>query len=183
MPAVKQVIDGLWSYLCPSPHISKLQVSRVASRPTAGPFKRCLNFQRLNDMRILTTIPRAALRCSAPRFCVCPRNYVHQKAVFSALELRDQAFTRELDIQTVYQKLRRLAVGGNHSQIQACVKILFTERGQRPNVRLYEVLLLANVDHEYGSASETSNLLEEMATEGITPDSATYHAVLKVGSV
>jgi len=134
-------------------------------------------------MRIFTTIPRAALRYNAPGAYVFARKYIHQRAVSSALELRDQGFMRELDIQTVYQKLRQIALGGNHSQIQVCVNILLTERGEKPNVRLYDALLLANVDHEYGSASEVSNLLEEMANEGFTPNSATYHAVLKVADV
>lgn len=131
-------------------------------------------------MRVFTTIPRASLRCNPPGIYVYARNYVHMKSVFSALEMRDQGFIRELDIQSVYRKLRQIALGGNHTQTQACVNILMNERDEKPNVRLYNALLLANVDHENGSASEISDLLEEMANEGFTPNSATYHAVLKV---
>lgn len=87
---------------------------------------------------------------------------------------------RELEIETAYQKLRQIALEGNYSQIQACVNIMLTVRGEKPNARLYDALLLANMDNEYGSASEISNLLEEMANGGITPNSATYHAVLRV---
>lgn len=96
------------------------------------------------------------------------------------MDLREQIYMRELDIQTAYQKLRQIAIGGNYSHIQACVNVLSAERGEKPNVRLYDALLLANVDHEYGSASETSSLLDEMANAGVPPNAATYHAVLKV---
>lgn len=131
-------------------------------------------------MRAFTTIARAASRCNVPGVYVCARSYVHIRSGFSALEMRDQGYMRELDIQTAYQTLRQIALGGNRTRTQACVNILITERDEKPNVKLYDALLLANVDHQNGSASEISDLLEEMANEGFTPTSATYHAVLKV---
>ena len=56
------------------------------------------------------------------------------------------------------------------------------ERGQKPNLRLYDALLLANTDNQYGSAREVATILDEIAAEGLTPDSATYHAALRVGA-
>lgn len=144
--------------------------------------KQCIpSHHSQTNARTFTTIPQAASWRKGLKVHNYARRYVHQKTVFGALELRDQGYMRTLDIETVYHKLRQIALNGGHSQIQACVSILLTERGEKPNVRLYDALLLANVDHEYGSAHEVCKLLEEMATEGIAPDSATYHAALKVG--
>lgn len=144
--------------------------------------KRCFSsLHTQTNIRVFPTIPQAACSLSGLKAHAYTMRYAHQKAVFGALELRDQGYMRTLDIEIVYQKLRQIALKGGHSQIQACVNIVLTERGEKPNVRLYDALLLANVDHEYGSAYEASKLLEEMAKEGIAPDSATYHAALKVG--
>jgi len=99
---------------------------------------------------------------------------------YSATQLRDQDYMRKLDIRTAYQTLRQTALGGRYSQTQACANILVKERGEKPNLRLYDALLLANADPEYGSASEVARLLEELAGEGLTPDSATFHAALRV---
>ena len=99
---------------------------------------------------------------------------------FSYSELRDQEQLRKLDIGIAYQQLRQTALGANYRQVQVFIKILVEERGEKPTLRLYDALLLANADHEYGSVPETARLLEETANEGLTPDSATYHAVLRV---
>lgn len=165
-----QTFDKLWSYWGPSGPCTMLRVS-----------KRFFSSQHSQtNARIFTTIPQAASWHKGTKVHNYTRRYAHQKTVFGALDLRDQGFMRTLDTETVYHKLRQIALNGGHSQIQACVSILLTERGEKPNVRLYDALLLANVDHEYGSAHEACKLLEEMATEGIAPDSATYHAALKV---
>ena len=87
---------------------------------------------------------------------------------------------RTHDIQTVYHKLRQIALVGNYPVTQACVNILVKERGERPNLRMYEALLLANADHANGSASEVVRILGEMEKVGIKPDAATYHAILRV---
>ena len=60
------------------------------------------------------------------------------------------------------------------------VRILVRERGQKPNLKLYDALLLANTDSQNGSAGEVARILDEIAMEGLVPDSATYHAALKV---
>ncbi len=102
------------------------------------------------------------------------------KPQFQSAELRDQERLRRLEIGIAYQNLRQIALGANYRQTQDCVRILVEERGEKPNLRLYDALLLANADHEHGSASEVARILEEMENEGLTPDSATYHAILRV---
>ena len=102
------------------------------------------------------------------------------KPQFQSAELRHQEHLRRLEIGIAYQNLRQIALGAKYRQTQECVRILVEERGEKPNLRLYDALLLANADHEHGSASEVARILEEMENEGLTPDSATYHAVLRV---
>ena len=68
----------------------------------------------------------------------------------------------------------------NYAHIRDVVRLLVEERGQKPNLRLYDALLLANTDNQYGSAAEVARILDEIAVEGLTPDSATYHAALRV---
>ena len=89
---------------------------------------------------------------------------------------------RKLDIGTAYQNLRQIALGAKHIQTRECVRILVEERGEKPNLRLYDALLLANADHEHGSASEAASILEELKSEKLIPDSATYHAILRVNT-
>lgn len=69
---------------------------------------------------------------------------------------------------------------GDYTHIRDVVKILVKERAQKPNLRLYDALLLANTDHQSGSAGEVARILNEIGMEGLVPDSATYHAALRV---
>lgn len=89
---------------------------------------------------------------------------------------------KDLDIPSAYQELRRSTLKGNYTRIQENVKTLVKERGQTPNLRLYDALLLANADAQHGSAGEVARILDEISVEGLTPDSATYHAALRVGN-
>ena len=102
------------------------------------------------------------------------------KAESHFAELGHQERARRLEIGIAYQNLRQIALGANYHHTQQCVRTLVRERGEKPNLRLYEALLLANADHENGSAFEVARILEEIKYEGLTPDSATYHAVLRV---
>ena len=104
------------------------------------------------------------------------------KPPFQEAKLRDQEQLRRLEIGIAYQYLRQIALGANYRQTQECVRILVEERGEKPNLRLYDALVLANADHEHGSASEVARVLEEIKNEGLTPDSATYHAILRVNN-
>ena len=88
---------------------------------------------------------------------------------------------RELDIASAYQELRRSTQKGSYAHVRDCVEILVRERRQKPNLRLYDALLLANTDNEHGSAGEVNGILDQIAVDGLAPDSATYHAALRVG--
>ena len=179
LPA-RKAIDGLWHNLYPSLSSATCAlILTVPKRQLQAPTP-CLQFRPRSDIQNAVQTPRGALRYGTQNQSTVHRRYVDQEFVPSAGDIRDQGLMRTLDIYHVYQKLRQIALGGIYHQIQACVNILVKERGEKPNTRLYEALLLANADHEHGSASDAASLLEEMNEEGITLDSATYHVVLRV---
>ena len=109
-----------------------------------------------------------------------PQRCAHRRPVLVDKYELEQARIKDLDIQSAYQELRRSAPKGNYAHIQDFVKTLVKERGQKPNLRLYDALLLANTDNAYGSAGEVARILDEITVEGLIPDSATYHAALRV---
>ncbi|KAI9824410.1 MAG: hypothetical protein M1832_001945 [Thelocarpon impressellum] len=84
-----------------------------------------------------------------------------------------------LPLEEVYQKAQLLASKGQCDDVQACVRHLVKERHEKPGLRLYSMLLLANVDPLRGSTGTVAALLKEMDDEGIISDSAVYHNVLK----
>ena len=89
----------------------------------------------------------------------------------------------DLDIPKAYQELRRVALDGNGPLVQQMVQTLVQGRGEKPNARIYEALLLANADEDHGSAAEAARLLDEMTSQGIVAESFIYHAVLRVSSL
>ena len=141
---------------CPKLQLRPIHAQPFPNRPWIRPrsLLRSVNFQ--------------AQRCS------------HWKTDLVAQYVREQGRMRVLDITTAYQELRRLALRGDYTHIRNCVIILVKERGQKPNLRLYDALLLANTDTRYGSAGEVARILSDIAAEGLAPDSATYHAALRV---
>lgn len=93
----------------------------------------------------------------------------------------NQAYvSHELDNDALYQELLCAGGQGNFIRVYVLVEELVKSRGEQPNSRLYLALISANANPQHGSPSEVRRLLSEMADEGITPDSAIYHAVLKV---
>lgn len=65
----------------------------------------------------------------------------------------------------------------NSSQV---LRALIRDRKTEPRTRHYQALILANCDSTMGSPDVVRNLLQEMEDHGITADSGTLHAALKV---
>ena len=79
-----------------------------------------------------------------------------------------------------YEELRRASTVGDYPRVREVLRTLVRMRGEKPNRRMYQSLLLANTNPHHGSPAEVSRIINEMAEEGIALDSAAYHAVLKV---
>lgn len=65
-------------------------------------------------------------------------------------------------------------------EIVAILKQLLQRHRITPTTRHYKAYLLTNIDRQHGSAKNVASLLQEMAKQGITADSATLHAALEV---
>ena len=133
-------------------------------------------------LNLLSNISRPCLHVNYSTTSSHRNGRFQSASKFSSAELQQQTSFVELDEQKAYRKLRQVALLGNYPQIQKLVEILVQKRGEKPNARLYDALILANVDEEYGSAAEATRLLHEMTSQGMVPDSGTYHAVLRVST-
>ena len=184
MPPTRIVIDGLWRVLCPSwntlPHGTRssnsIQSYRLLRQSATTP--------RRNTVQAYSQRSSAASTAQSSNIRAGSRQQKTRARgvafTFSSIQRRGQERIRKVDLGIAFQTLRRTALEGDYAQTEAYVRILLKERGERPNLRLYDALLLAQADHEKGSAQETARLLDELASEGLTPDSGTYHAALRV---
>lgn len=173
MPSGRTIIDGLWRFLCPT----SSEILRPGAKTLIGCQKRP---QRQAHTQSFPTRPRISPRSLRQSVSLQVQRSSHRKSYLAGQYARDQARIRDLDITSAYQELRRSALKGSYAHTRDIVKILVQERGQKPNLRLYDALLLANTDNEYGSAGEVASILDEIAAEGLIPDSTTYHAALSV---
>lgn len=85
------------------------------------------------------------------------------------------------DKDVLYNQLSESSNEQDYPRTQALVSELVLNHGERPNLRIYTALVLANASPNFGSAAEAEALLGELEDEGITPDSAFLHAMLRVG--
>ncbi|KAF2213228.1 hypothetical protein CERZMDRAFT_21364, partial [Cercospora zeae-maydis SCOH1-5] len=83
----------------------------------------------------------------------------------------------------LYGRLRASAAEGNTDACRKIAEYLVKERKERPNLQLYNALILSNTHYQFGAAWRVQDLLDEMREAGLQPDVGTCHAVLKVLSV
>ncbi|KAF2861659.1 hypothetical protein K470DRAFT_198271, partial [Piedraia hortae CBS 480.64] len=83
----------------------------------------------------------------------------------------------------VYARLHWLAARGKVKECRQLAEHLVESRREAPNVQLYTALILSNVSHDGGGAWRAEEYLEEMKAEGLQPDLACCHALLKVLAV
>ncbi|KAK4039051.1 hypothetical protein C8A01DRAFT_16949 [Parachaetomium inaequale] len=81
----------------------------------------------------------------------------------------------------IYDALRKLRDGTDQApKIRRLVRYLVEERGERPNVFMYEALLTANWDTATGSAGDMWEIYKEMRDRGLYPSPGWYHSALKL---
>ena len=83
-------------------------------------------------------------------------------------------------VDRLYQELHQQGYKSDFLQIYEVIGELVGRHGEAPNVRMFLAMILANTNSQHGSTTEVTRLLQEMVAEGIDPDSAIYHAALKV---
>ena len=173
MPPVRTPIDALWHCLWPSFN----QVRPTTFHPYPKPAKELFR----------NYAPACVLKEGRHR--KPQRTHAHRdvrKQTFSSVPddphlLRSGDRLHDLTTVAAYEELRHAGLTGNYLRVQALVKILVRDRGEKLSPRLYLALLLANTNPQHGSPANVKTLLQEMRDEGLTPDSSVLHAALKVG--
>lgn len=183
MKLASQVTDGLWHCLCPSfvPSSTAL-IARNASR-------RIINPQRLflkNSVLSAAACQQPIRSISSSIASASSNELVPEKRRGPITLPGGSRRSREpfnLEIATVgelHNELIRRADDGDYAAVRVLVKHLIQERGERPEPRHYLSLILGNTNTREGSPEEVERLLQEMEAHNIPPDSAVYHAALKV---
>ena len=84
-------------------------------------------------------------------------------------------------LYNVLQRLRGPRLHDDQAQrIEMIVRFLLEERGEKPNIFLYEALVVANWDCHYGSVEALERIWSEMIEANIPPSRGFLHAALKV---
>lgn len=81
---------------------------------------------------------------------------------------------------TFYEDLRKAGTAGDYVRVYDVLKTLIQDRGEQPSRRHYQAMLLANTNAQHGSPAEVARILQQMEDDGLTLDSAAYHAIVKV---
>ncbi|KAL2267622.1 hypothetical protein VTJ83DRAFT_4899 [Remersonia thermophila] len=92
-----------------------------------------------------------------------------------------KAVPGNLRVDTLYEALERLRLRAPEAaKVREVVSYLVRRRSRPPDMRLYETMVLVNLDTTTGSASELAGMYKEMRTEGIKPSPAWYHDALRL---
>ena len=184
MPLGRRIIDRSWHFVR---HLSHPVLQNDCHEPLRRGVKILIGCQKRPQRQAHQQSFPTNPRINAPPLwkpaCLQLQRNTRWKSSLPAHYARDRARMRELDVASAYQELRRLTLKGNYAHIRDNVEILVKERCQKPNLRLYDALLLANTDNEHGSAGEVVGILDKIAVDGLAPDSTTYHAALRVGNL
>lgn len=183
MLPVQRHIDGLWHCLRPAFTCS----TSVTIRQTSPTLRELFRQNSTNTVLHYQPVTRKTTRRKGyntetdypkAKHCSFSRCSSH-RGIYGKQE--DRLNGQKSSTPSIYDDLRRSAIKGDLLQVHAIVKKIVQNQGEEPNSRLFHALILANTDPRHGSPAEVRRLLDEMAREEIVPDSAIYHAVIKVG--
>ena len=176
-------LDALWYCLCPSFRQSLFRPSRHL-------------VQGLNKVNQHRNYTRHAHKYTPP---VPPSSQLHRDRESRTDSFRPPPGRRvkpykppqlartdpidEWSSEAAHGQLQLAARQGDYARVKNYITLLVGKRRERPTVQLYHKMILANTDPEHGSPNEVASLLQEMIREGLYPDSAIYHAVIKVLSI
>ncbi|KAI1112443.1 hypothetical protein F5Y14DRAFT_267608 [Nemania sp. NC0429] len=205
MPGDRIAIDGLWRCLCPSIDIASLSkpfdlwriprarpVPALAHRSTLSrpPRQQCQQQYRRQYGQFAPLLDHPARLHKASGGTrvaylkrLSKRNPWIPGTVFHGLD----SFGAKLDnipTRTLYAALKELqGADKTYIPLTRLVEYLVRERGERPNAILYESLIRANVDKNYGSAKVAAQLLKEAQSHNIPTTLEMCQALLDVTAV
>ena len=181
MPSAK--LDGLWYCLCPSfrPLLLVPSRHRVRSLNKVNKYSSYTQHAQ-NHIPPDTQSPHHRPDRDSRSDSFTPRTRLKDE-LYRPPQLPRAGAKPQLTTEAAYEQLRRAAKKGDYGRVKDCLALLVGKRGERPTVELYHAMILANADPQLGSPNEVASLLQEMIEAGLCPDSAIYHAVLKVLSI
>lgn len=205
MNARKLAIDPLWQCLCPSWTATPLRYPNRVLAPRKRPALQCANLptpvrtiSRANKIRIiqahgghvgetqqvLNPLYNGPLPPPQPRNPLRPSKPISGTGRPKGLPPVNAPINfREEETVALYNYMRGAAIDGKYNLCRTLVEMLVKERGEKPNMQLYNTLILSNISPGQGAAWRVIDLLAEMEQDGLQPDVGTCHAVLKVSSV
>lgn len=204
------VLDGLWHSLCPSFNQLALSRPSSLLRSRKHNFKPCplpaIRIAPPVPRRCYSSQDRGFNDSNNPGDIQDPSTNSHNDAPTSSPESksRSEPHVDEADADDQLRKARkrslRLPEGYDNKSEAALegrlraattkdpsivattqiLRALIRDRRVEPHTRHYQALIFANCDNEMGSPEVVQYLLQEMEENGITADSGTLHAALKV---
>lgn len=197
------VADALWHCLCPSfsrslvnasarpyacpPQLRRTirRVAHAATAPTWGETSRNERRASIEGVSDRNDPVKPPWEDQLPR--QTPRKGPDERSLWKPARISavatenedDSAFSERL-ATPLLMRLEDAAAAANKPRVQKMVLRLIKDLGMSPDARIYRALLLAEADPWHGSAAEVERLLSQVDLDGITLDSAIYHAALKV---
>ncbi|KAK1836608.1 hypothetical protein QBC39DRAFT_89007 [Podospora conica] len=170
--APRVVIDGLWRCLCPSIDAALLAKPSPATRSPI-------------HANALQRPPRWVYQTRAAHTDAdTERPGPNPKRNHSSTDVYYMSKLRPLPTKAIYEVLQKLRGQHVHEdqtvRIRRVVRYLIEDRGEKPNIFLYEALVVANWDSKFGSADELVRIWNEMRAANIPPSQRFLHAALKL---
>lgn len=175
------ILDRLWHSLFSAfahlPANTGRTVLRASAHSTTTLRPKCAAFLAQSVRHASTTHSpiRFTAQGSEPYISQAIKKEYEQRLASASADELDNVETSQ-----IYLRLRRLAADGNMDRVNRMVSYLLARRGEAPNVALYSVVILANVNAAQGSAARVAALLREMGEEGLEPTAEICHDTLKV---
>lgn len=204
------VLDGLWHSLCPS--FNQLALNRPSTllKSRKHNFKPCpqpaIRIAPIVPRRCYSNRDRGLDDSKNPGYDNDPSTNSHNDTPTSFPESESEPHVDEVNADESLRKARqrylRLPDGYDNKSEAALegrlraattkdpsivgttqiLRALIRDRGVEPHTRHYQALIFANCDNKMGSPEVVQHLLQEMEENGITADSGTLHAALKVST-
>ncbi|KAI0460185.1 hypothetical protein F5B21DRAFT_135439 [Xylaria acuta] len=200
MPGDRIVVDGLWRCLCPSIdvvslskpfdlwHTPRARSASLASRSIPSKYHQqpC---QRQYSQVAAFLGHRSGQNdgSEGSRVAYLQRLAKRSPWLPGAVLRHLDSFDTKLDkmpTRTIYATLKELQnAEDTYFPITWLVEYLVKERGERPNAALYESLIKANINKQYGSAKVAAQLLKEVQSRNVPTTPEIYQALLEVTAV
>jgi hypothetical protein len=199
------VADGLWHCLCPSYNSASLLSGRNALVRRRRPALQCAAARiappaavRHNstvapvrfkgNVDVSSELQQSGLPAMSSWAPLDPETQSKQFKTTLRTTIRPSPTVKKADYWTfttpeLYEVAHAAAAKGNSREALQMVEYLVSVRREAPNLRLYSISILANVDPTGGSARRVVGLLAEMEDEGLQMNVQICHDVLRVLSV